>query len=96
MTYPDDGSHCVLAAVGKDFKLTPAGVHIHGGQSVEVFPLALSPKRHKAHLQESWSRLLLVRERPHRDLVVKKGPRLDGRAPPQGLQAGGYEASGRW
>ncbi|MEM3484965.1 MAG: hypothetical protein QXI12_05035 [Candidatus Methanomethyliaceae archaeon] len=60
--------------------------------------MALSPKWHKVHLQEAQPRLVPVRERPHRDLGVKKGPGLGGCAPPQGLRAVGtkHAVDGSW
>ncbi|MEM3484440.1 MAG: hypothetical protein QXI12_02315 [Candidatus Methanomethyliaceae archaeon] len=99
-THPVDGlPHRLLSTVREDLELTPPGIHIHGGQGVEVFALgALPAVSHKVHLQESRSGLVPVHERPHRDLVVKKGPGLGGRAPPQGLWAVGTKQAidGSW
>lgn len=53
-----DGLCCMLAVIRKGLKVTLVGVYMRGGQGVEVFPLALFPKRHKVHLQESKPRLL--------------------------------------
>lgn len=86
----------MLAAVGKDRQLTPPGIHAHGGQGVEVFPLSALPAvGHKVHLQEARSCLVPVREGPHRNLVLKGGSRAWWSCARAGASAGAGKA-GQW
>lgn len=44
MAYPVNGlPHSLLPAFKRDLELAPAGVHVHGGQGVEVLPPGALP-----------------------------------------------------